>query len=78
KNDLEELKEILRSHVKWTGSKKAQWILDSFEEYAPRFKKVIPVGYKRMLALIAKQEEKGLDPETAKINAFHEFVGQEA
>ncbi|MBQ7507686.1 MAG: glutamate synthase large subunit, partial [Lachnospiraceae bacterium] len=47
KNDLEELKEILRSHVKWTGSKKAQWILDSFEEYAPRFKKVIPVGYKR-------------------------------
>jgi glutamate synthase (ferredoxin) len=74
KKDLEELKRILTDHVKETGSKKGKKILDSFTDYAPKFKKIIPTGYKEMLRLMAKQEEKGLEPEEARIEAFREFV----
>ena len=41
----------------------------------PQFKKIIPSDYKEMLRLIAKYEERGTDPETARSEAFREFVG---
>ncbi|MCR5202901.1 MAG: glutamate synthase large subunit [Lachnospiraceae bacterium] len=75
KNDLEELKKIIGEHVEHTGSKKGQVILDNFDEYLPHFKKIIPTDYKEMLKLIAKSEEKGVDPDNAKIEAFKTFVG---
>ncbi|MBO4336483.1 MAG: glutamate synthase subunit alpha, partial [Lachnospiraceae bacterium] len=75
KGDLEELRRLIEEHVKNTGSEKGQRILDDFESYIPHFKKIIPVDYKEMLRLIAKNEETGADPETAKIEAFREFVG---
>lgn len=78
KADLEELKKIITEHVEFTGSKKGKMILDNFDEYIPHFKKIIPVDYKEMLRLIAKSEETGADPETAKIEAFKAFVGGEA
>jgi len=75
KSDLEELKKMITEHVRYTGSAKGSKILAHFEEYVPRFKKIIPLDYKEMLRLIAKNEEQGADPETAKIEAFREFVG---
>ena len=77
KTDLEELKRIITEHVEHTGSKKGKQILDNFDEYVPHFKKIIPVDYKEILRLIAKNEELGSDIETAKIEAFKEFVGGE-
>ena len=58
-----------------TGSKKGKEILSHFEDYIPHFKKVIPTGCREILRLIAKEMEKGADPETARILAFREFVG---
>ncbi|MCR5418595.1 MAG: glutamate synthase large subunit [Lachnospiraceae bacterium] len=75
KGDLEELRKLITEHVKNTGSVKGKEILDHFDEYIPHFKKIIPVDYKEILRLIAKSEETGTDPETAKIEAFREFVG---
>ena len=75
KADREELRKLIKEHVEYTGSKRGKEILDHFEEYIPQFKKIIPADYKEMLKLIAKSEEQGADPETAKIEAFKTFVG---
>ncbi len=72
KYDVLELKGMLEEHVKCTGSEKGKLILDNFEEYLPKFKKIIPHDYKKMLEAIAKMEEKGLNPEQAQIEAFYE------
>ncbi len=77
KSDLAELKRMIREHVEQTGSKKARSVLDQFDRYAPQFKKIIPRDYKEILKLIAEESERDLDPETAKIEAFRRFVGQE-
>ncbi|MBR3306310.1 MAG: glutamate synthase large subunit [Lachnospiraceae bacterium] len=75
KNDLEELKRIIKEHVEETGSAKGRRILENFEEYVPHFKKIIPADYREMLRLIAAAQEEGADAETAKIEAFRKFVG---
>ena len=73
--DGEELREMIQKHVNATGSHKGQRILDHFEEYLPKFKKLIPVEYKKMVALSARLEEKGLTREQAEVEAFYESVG---
>ena len=75
KTDREELRRIIERHVKHTGSKKGRDVLEHFDEYAPRFKKIIPSDYKELLKLIARSEENGTDPETARIEAFRAFTG---
>ncbi len=75
KIDQQELKRIIEAHVRNTGSEKGKRILESFSSYIPHFKKIIPTDYKEILRLIAKSEEAGADPETAKIEAFHALVG---
>ena len=77
KQDAEELKRILESHVAATGSKKGEQVLKDFENSLKHFKKIIPVDYKEILRLIAKESEKGADPENAKIEAFRVFTGEE-
>ena len=72
KYDVLELKEMIEQHVAHTGSEKGKEILDHFEEYLTKFKKIIPHDYKKMLNAIAKMEEKGLNAEQAQIEAFYE------
>ena len=71
KYDVLELKAMIEEHVKYTNSIRGKEILDNFEEYLPKFKKIIPYDYKKMLNAIAKMEEKGLNPEQAQIEAFY-------
>ena len=72
KYDVLELKGMIEEHVKYTDSEKGKLILDKFEEYLHKFKKIIPYDYKKMLETIAKMEQKGLNPEQAQIEAFYE------
>ncbi|MBQ9828024.1 MAG: glutamate synthase large subunit, partial [Lachnospiraceae bacterium] len=74
KEDISRLKEIIEEHVNRTGSEKGRQILSDFESYIPHFKKVIPYDYREMMRLIAKYEDKGMDPGQARINAFREFI----
>lgn len=74
KYDILELKELIEEHVAATGSAKGKRILDDFESYIPKFKKIIPHDYKKMMAAIASFEEKGLSPEQAQIEAFYKIV----
>ena len=70
KYDVKELKQLIEEHADATGSKKARLIVESFSEYLPHFKKVVPHDYKRMLTTMAQMEEKGLSKEQAEIEAF--------
>jgi glutamate synthase (ferredoxin) len=71
KHDKEELRAILEEHLAATGSPKAKRILDSFEEYVPLFKKIVPYDYNQMLQTIAQMEEKGMSRSQAEIEAFY-------
>lgn len=76
KSEAEELKGMIREHVEVTGSVKGRMILEHFEEYLPKFKKIIPNDYKKMLVLSKHYEEMGLGSEQAQIEAFYESTGQ--
>ena len=71
KYDVIELKEMIENHVKYTNSAKGREILDNFGIYLPKFKKIIPYDYERMLKTIVQMEEKGLSAEQAQIEAFY-------
>ncbi|BBF45437.1 glutamate synthase [NADPH] large chain [Lachnospiraceae bacterium KM106-2] len=71
KYDVIELREMIEEHVAATGSARGKEILAHFEEYVPKFKKIIPHDYRRMLQTIVQMEEKGLSSEQAQIEAFY-------
>ncbi len=71
KYDVLELKEMIKEHVALTNSEKGKEILDNFSEYLPKFKKIIPYDYNRMMMAIVQMEEKGLSSEQAQIEAFY-------
>ena len=71
KYDVLELKEMIQDHVAYTNSEKGKQILNHFGEYLPRFKKVLPHDYRRMMNTIIQMEEKGLSSEQAQIEAFY-------
>ena len=71
KYDVLELKEMIKDHVAYTNSVKGKEILENFGEYLPKFKKIIPHDYNRMLMAIVQMEEKGLSSEQAQIEAFY-------
>lgn len=71
KYDVLELKEMIKEHVAYTNSAKGKEILDNFGEYLPKFKKIMPHDYRRMMNTIVQMEEKGLSSEQAQIEAFY-------
>ena len=71
KYDIQELKEMIQEHVAYTNSEKGKEILEHFEEYLPKFKKIISHDYERVLTTIVQMEEKGLSAEQAQIEAFY-------
>ncbi len=48
--DVENLRRLLEEHLSYTGSANARRVLDSWDESLPRFVKVMPRDYKRVLA----------------------------
>lgn len=71
KYEVQELKEMITEHVMATNSAKGKCILEHFSEYLPKFKRVIPHDYRRMMNLILQMEEKGLNSEQAQMEAFY-------
>ena len=54
--EIDQLCQIIESHQRYTGSTVAQQMLDNWEQSLPKFQKVIPSDYKRVLAEL--EEEK--------------------
>lgn len=71
KFDVMELKNLIKEHVAYTNSEIGKEILDNFKDYLPKFKKIIPEDYEKMMSAILQMEEKGLSSEQAKIEAFY-------
>jgi glutamate synthase (ferredoxin) len=69
RHDEERLYMLIVSHGRYTGSTVAAEILENWEEYRPRFVKVMPVDYRRALqemeAAQKKADDTGLSAEVA-------------
>jgi glutamate synthase (NADPH) large chain len=52
RNDALRLKRLIQNHKHYTGSQRAQYILENWQEYLPRFVKVMPVDYREALKQI--------------------------
>ena len=75
-SDEELLKRLLQEHNRWTGSKRARELLDSWSESRRKFVKVFPNEYKRALA---ERRERRLEAATettrAQVATNQETVG---
>jgi glutamate synthase (NADPH/NADH) large chain len=49
-HDEERLFQLIANHLHYTGSTRAKTILDNWADYRPKFRKVMPVEYRRALA----------------------------
>ena len=70
--EIAELRAIIQRHVDYTKSAHGQQVLANFDAFLPKFVKVLPKDYKRMLACIEKAESQGLTGEEAIMAAFEE------
>jgi len=67
--DIRELRDMIQKHYRYTGSQRAREVLDDWETYLPKFIKIMPYEYKRVLeeekleALKRKIEEVETDVE---------------
>ena len=48
--DIEELRTLIQNHYDYTDSPVARNVLDNWQEMLPKFSKVMPTDYKRVLA----------------------------
>jgi glutamate synthase domain-containing protein 3 len=51
------LHDLITRHHQWTGSEQAERILDSWEEMAGKFVKVMPIDYRKSLERLREREE---------------------
>ncbi len=70
RHDAAELRGMIEQHVAATDSEWGKEILSHFEEMLPKFKKIIPTDYQRMITAIGQMEEKGMPHEQATMEAF--------
>ncbi|KAB2952965.1 glutamate synthase large subunit [Heliorestis acidaminivorans] len=70
--EIEEVRTMIENHRDYTGSTVAQKVLQDWEETVPRFVRVIPKDYKRMLEAIDRACQSGLSGEEAIMAAFEE------
>ncbi|TVX91785.1 glutamate synthase large subunit [Paenibacillus agilis] len=69
-SEIEQLRNMIEKHVHYTGSSIGNKVLAQWQELLPKFVRVIPKDYKRMLEQIEKVEAKGLVGEAALLAAF--------
>ncbi len=69
-SEIAHVKEKIQKHVEFTESARGQFILDNWESELPKFYKVLPRDYERMLDAFKKVEEQGLSGDEAAMAAF--------
>jgi len=70
--EIAEVKKLIQNHLNYTKSTKARSVLDQWDLMVPRFVKVMPKDYKRMLACIERAQTQGLTGDEAVMAAFEE------
>jgi len=70
--DIDKIRKAIEKHVHYTKSQKGQKVLANWEEMLPKFVKVMPRDYKRVLNCLKKAFEAGLSGDDALSAAFEE------
>jgi len=70
--DIAEVKDLLRRFGEHTGSPRPWRMLENWEEYAPKFVKVYPNDYRRVIETQKRFQRQGLADEEAIMAAFEE------
>ena len=68
--EIEEIRALIARHAQYTGSKRAAQVLAQWDAMAPKFVKVMPKDYKRVIAAIKKAQDDGLSGDDALAAAF--------
>ncbi len=68
--EAEEIRQMIHRHSQYTRSQRAFKILALWDQMLPKFVKVMPKDYKRVLESLRKAKEAGLDGEQAVMAAF--------
>jgi glutamate synthase (ferredoxin) len=72
--DVAEVQALMRKFYDYTGSERPLRMLRNWEEYRPRFVKVYPNDYRRVLQTQKRFKREGLSEEEAIMAAFEENV----
>jgi glutamate synthase (ferredoxin) len=70
--EIRELHEMIQQHRDYTQSEKAAKVLANWDEMVPKFVKVMPRDYKRVLQAIQKAIADGLSGDDALSAAFEQ------
>jgi glutamate synthase (ferredoxin) len=70
--EIAEVRAMIERHVTYTKSSRGRQVLDAWEKMIPRFVKIMPKDYKRVLACIQRARDQGLTGEAAIMAAFEE------
>jgi glutamate synthase (NADPH) large chain len=63
---------MVERHVQYTRSALGMKVLEAWKEMLPRFVRVVPNDYRRVLEAQQRMRQKGLAPEEAEMAAFEE------
>jgi len=70
--EIAEVRQLVQNHLNYTKSTRAKQLLDQWDLTVPKFVKVLPKDYKRMLACIDRAQTQGLTGDEAVMAAFEE------
>jgi len=70
--EIAELRTLIENHLTYTKSPRAKQVLDQWNAMVPKFVKILPKDYKRMLACIERAQAQGLTGDEAIMAAFEE------
>ncbi|RXK55461.1 glutamate synthase large subunit [Oleiharenicola lentus] len=70
--EIAAVKAMIQKHLDYTKSEKAKAVLAAWDKFVPKFVKVMPKDYKRMLACIERAQAQGLTGDEAIMSAFEE------
>ena len=70
--EIAQLRALVQRHHELTGSEPARRVLAAWETMVPRFVKVMPKDYKRVLACLQRAHDQGLSGDDAIMAAFEE------
>jgi glutamate synthase (ferredoxin) len=73
-DEIEEVWKLVQRHQTFTHSERAEKILGDWKNFIPKFVKVMPQDYKRVLTSLKKVQSQGLTGDEAVMAAFEENV----
>jgi len=77
-DEIEEVWKLIQRHRTYTNSERAARVLKDWKSLVPKFVKVMPKDYKRVLQALKKVKDQGLSGDQAIMAAFEENIRDDA